>query len=115
MKTLLLSLLFCFTYLVSHAQISNNSTTNDLCSGYIIGSAMTSIAYITDKKYPELYGLCGTLAFSLGKQIYDVYHLNQHVDYRDIFGTVAGGLAGTITVGIVIDKKATPKVRVGVW
>lgn len=115
MKKLSLLLLLCIFVLISKAQSSVSPPTKDLCSGYIIGSAMTSLAFVTNKKYPELYGVGGTLVFSIVKQVYDVHYLNQNIDYRDIFGAVAGGLAGTITVGIVIDKKITPNVRFGVW
>jgi ammonia channel protein AmtB len=110
----LIFLLFIFGFTLKLGA-QNNTTTNDLCSGYIIGSTITSIAYVTNKKYPELYGLGGTIAFSAGKQFYDVYHLKEKIDSRDIFGTMMGGLAGTITVGVVIDKKITPYYQLGVW
>lgn len=114
MKNLLLFFVTCIITLKLNAQ-SVDKPTNDIASGYIIGSTATSVAFMTNKKYPILYGFGSTVIFGVGKELFDKYYKRESFDHKDIFATLVGGVAGTITVGIVIDKKLSPTYKFEVW
>jgi len=117
MKTTLLTLLLTglfSTLLPSQYSLLSNDKLMHFGVGYIAGATSTSIASAAGSKNPELWGMFTATLIGVGKEYYDYRSRKGNVEHLDMFMTVLGGVAGSVTVTIPLaTKDPSPKLHLG--